>query len=182
MTIARVASVFRNGNMNRIDHCESPGELVVVPVSWSFRLRSPDTWTTKNASRENLPRPARPQTVHRAGPPRVEIESFLDEYSDESPTASNPRRYSEEKIPLGESVYDFGDAETSVAVSTVVDPTADAENRIVTTDMDTEMFLISDKSESELVEDRKYALLIWPLVGIAVFSAGFWWFLSTLGV
>lgn len=107
---------------------------------------------------------------------------FLDEFSDEWPNSDKKRRYTQEVIPVGADAYVFGDAELSEEVTPSIEPDKDAVELVVTEDADTELFLVSDKDEAQLTEDRQYSLALGGLLGVAVFSVGLWWFLSVLGV
>lgn len=107
------------------------------------------------------------------------VDGFLVEHADVPPHVDHPRRYTQAVIPVGAEAYVFGDVETAADAGPPVEP---GSKLVVTRDEDTEMFLVSDKTEGELASDRRYSLVLWGLVGIAVFSAGLWWFLSTLGV
>lgn len=140
----------------------------------------PGSSTNYDVSEENR---AREEYESTAAQPDA-LDAFIVEHTDLSPTSGYSRRYTQEVIPVGEEAFVFGDAESAADVEVVLDgvePASEPE-LVVTEDDDTEMLLISDKREEELVSGRRYSLVLWGLVGVGVFSLGLWWFFDTIGV
>lgn len=136
-------------------------------------------WTTDyEVSAANRTREEYEDTA--AQPPVVD--AFVDEYTDEAPDSEKQRRYTQKVLPVGAEAYVFGDAELADRVDCAIEPDDDAAELIVTEDADTELFLISDKDEEQLTEDRRFSLALGGIFGIVVFSVGLAWFLGVLGV
>lgn len=148
---------------------DGTGRVLVDPTDWSADYDISDADC------------AREQYDDTADQPPA-VTAFLAEYTTEPGHTDRKRRYTQEIIPIGAEAYVFGDAELPDNVESTLDPDEDAADLVVTEDADSEMFLVSDKNESELADDRRYSLALGGFIGIAVFSVGLWWFLSVLGV
>ena len=144
---------------------------------------APGSSTNYDVSEENRTREEYDSTAAQPNG----VDDFLVEHADVSPTSGHARRYTQEVIPVGVEAFVFGDAESADDVEVAVEPeSADEPSNVsglvVTEDADTEMLLISDEGEDELVLGRRYSLVAWGLVGVGVFSIGLWWLLDTIGV
>lgn len=153
---------------------DGTGRMLVDPPEWSSNY---------DVSEENRRREGFDST---AAQPDA-LDAFLVDHTGASPTSGYPRRYTQEVIPVGSEAFVFGDAESAEDVEVAVDLGAASagaalSDLVVTEDEDTEMFLLSDKRQDELVAGRRYSLVAWGIVGVGVFSLGLWWFLDTIGV
>lgn len=145
--------------------------ILVDPAGADF-----DTAEERSAELEREEDPSEPLPDRLRGFLRAHTDA------DPDPDPDHEWRYGESVLPVGADAYVFGDAEIADEVDVRASPADDAAELVVTEDADTEMFLISDKSESALVAERKGSLVGGGLLGVAMFAAGLWWLLSLLGV
>lgn len=106
------------------------------------------------------------------------VAPFLSEYADVSPSSRHERQYHQQILPVGADLLVFGDAELAERVATSATPSSDL---VVTEDADTEMFLVTDRSEAELARSL-LATPILVVLGVLLTVGGLWWTLSIAGV
>lgn len=106
------------------------------------------------------------------------VTRFLEEHTDVEPAPDRERKYVQQTIPVGEELLVFGDAELADRVDVGFEPESDL---VVTRDADTELFLVSDKSEAELTRSLVAAPIL-VVLGVLLTVGGLWWTLSIVGI
>ena len=113
-----------------------------------------------------------------AGDQPPTVAPFLTEHTDASPSSRHKRKYHQRTLPIRTDLLVFGDAELAERADTAADPSS---NLVVTEDEDTEMFLVTDRSEAELARSL-LATPILVVLGVLLTVGGLWWLLSIIGV
>lgn len=142
---------------------DGTGEILVEPeLSAKFEISDEHTTTITVGERQSTP-PA--------------IVEFLEQGTDVDPTSRCKRRYVEEIIPPGESVYVLGGAEIRANGDG-----RDADDLVVRRDGGSDRFVISDMTEEQLTTtlSRRAPLMI--LLGLAMSAVTLYVLLVELGV
>lgn len=116
-------------------------------------------------------------TVREGASPPQGIGEFLEQATDVEPTSDNRRRYVEEVIPPGESVYVLGGAEMRPAEG------GENEDRLVIRrDGGSDRFIVSDMTEEQLTGTLSKRAPAMILLGLAMSAFSLYFLLSGLGV
>lgn len=135
---------------------DGTGEVVVDPSGADLRLPRDERYRV--GSFDELPDTA--QGFVRDNP---DVDTQTDEWFEED------RRYTERQIAAGQTVYVFGKALPRVGHSSATNP----DNAVINTDRNTPMFVISDRSESEVMSSMTKRVLGAVLGGFVLAVGGF---------
>jgi hypothetical protein len=146
---------------------DGTGRILVDPPTWFTDCEFSEAATTVETYEED------------ESPPEA-VERFLDAHTDADVESDRKRRFEQRVLRFDEEAYVFGDAELSADVETSVDPAADAADLVITKDEDTELYLVSDMTEEELLDERLTVTLMGTVLGLGVFAGGLWAVLAAL--
>lgn len=116
-------------------------------------------------------------TVAEGASPPPRVAEFLEQGTDVEPTSGNERRYVEEVIPPGESVYVLGGAELRQA-----EGGANEDRLVVRRDGGSDRFIVSDMTEKQLTSTLSKRAPMMIVAGLAMSAFSLYFLLSGLGV
>lgn len=115
--------------------------------------------------------------ISGGGSPPSPVREFLEQGTDVAPTSHNRRRYRQEIIPPGETVYVLGGAEEKEESEG-----RDEESLVIRRDGGSERFVISDMTEQSLTSTLSRRAPLQILLGLGLSAFALFLILSELGV